>query len=56
MDRRYPYISVAAVSAAAIFLGHMALQFLPPTVAGLPTAVILILGMAGSVAAAIRWM
>ncbi len=56
MDRRYPYISVAAVGAAALFLGHMASQFLPPTLAGLPTSIILILGMVGSVAAAIRWM
>ena len=56
MDRRYPYLSVAAVGAVALFLGHTALQVLPPTVAGLPTGIILILGMVGSVVAAIRWM
>jgi hypothetical protein len=56
MDRRYPYASVIAVGAAALFFGHAAMYVLPPTVAGLPTPVILIFGMVGSVAAAVRWM
>ncbi len=31
MDHRYPIISLAAIGAATLFIGHTALQFLPPT-------------------------
>ncbi|MEJ0012959.1 MAG: hypothetical protein WDM94_10110 [Bauldia sp.] len=56
MDRRYPLVSLAVVAGAALFIGHTAMYVLPPTLAGLPTPVLLILGMAGSVAAAVRFL
>lgn len=43
-------------SALALFLGHLGLFVLPATIGGLSTPVLLVAGMAGSVAAAVRWL
>jgi hypothetical protein len=56
MDHRFPIVSVVAVGAASLVVGHLASFYLPSTLGGLPTPVLLILGMVGSVAAAVRWL
>jgi hypothetical protein len=45
-----------SASALALFLGHLGLFVLPATIGGLSTPVLLVAGMAGSVAAAVRWL
>ena len=56
MDHRYPIVSLAAVGVATLVIGHLAISYLPGEVAGLPTPVLLVLGMVGSVVAAVRWL
>lgn len=53
---RYLLHPAVGVGAAALFIGHLGMFILPSTIAGLSTPILLILGMAGSVAAAIRWL
>jgi hypothetical protein len=45
-----------SASALALFLGHLGLSVLPATIGGLSTPVLLVAGMIGSVAAAVRWL
>ncbi len=55
-EHGFPYIPVAVVAAAAVFLGHMAVTALPVVVMGLPTVGLAVVGVVGSVAAAVRWL
>jgi hypothetical protein len=55
-EHGFPYVSVAIVAGAAIFLGHMAVVALPAVIAGLPTAGLVVVGVVGSVVAAVRWL
>jgi hypothetical protein len=55
-EHGFPFISLAVVAAVVIFVGHAAMQVLPSTLAGLPTSAVVVLGMIGTITAAVRWL
>jgi hypothetical protein len=55
MDR-LPFHPAIAVGAVALFVGHLGMFVLPATLGGFSTPVLLLIGMIGSVTAAIRWL
>lgn len=52
---RLTFLPVVGLCAAAVFVGHLGLMVLPANLAGLSTPVLLLCGVAGVIAAAIRW-
>jgi hypothetical protein len=55
MDREM-LMPIALVAAAALLLGPLALLILPSDVIGLPTPLVVLGGMSGSILAAVRWL
>jgi hypothetical protein len=55
MDRfiLHPVVGIGAV---VLFVGHLGMYVLPSTLAGLPTPILLIGGMAAAISAAVRWL
>ena len=55
MDR-YVFHPAVGVGAAAIFIGHAGTYFLPASLIGLPTPIVLLAGVAGSILWAVRYL
>ena len=55
MDR-FLFHPAVGVGALSLFVCHLGMYVLPSHLAGLPTPVLLLAGMAGAISAAVRWL
>ena len=53
---RYAFHPAVGVGAAAVFIGHLGLYMLPATLIGLPTPILLVAGVTGSILWAVRYL
>ena len=53
---RYLFLPVIGVSIGALVLGHLGLTYLPPMLLGLPTALVLLAAVGGTIVSAIRFL